>query len=219
MASSSRDKRSAPATTRGPPAPGACCATRASRPPILETARGGILRRGLAVARADVAVITSIAADHFGEFGVHDLETLIDVKLAVARALGPTGLLVVNADDALLAGKAAAAGKPLGWFAQDADHPLLAAHRKDGGATAGVRAGRLCCRGTAPSTTSAQSPRCRLQRAAIRISTWRISQPPRSAPPDLASSPRRLRPCLHASARTRQTTPDGSCAMNSADST
>ncbi len=110
---------------------------------VLETARGGILRRGLAVARADVAVITSIAADHFGEFGVHDLEALTDVKLAVARALGPDGLLVVNADDTLLARKAAAAGKTLGWFARDADHPLLAAHRLAGGATAGVRRGRL----------------------------------------------------------------------------
>ena len=76
---------------------------------VLETARGGILRRGLAVARADVAVITSIAADHFGEYGVHDLEALVDVKLAVARALDAGGLLVVNADDALLARTAAAA--------------------------------------------------------------------------------------------------------------
>jgi UDP-N-acetylmuramyl tripeptide synthase len=113
---------------------------------ILETARGGILRRGLAVARADVAVITSIAADHFGEYGVHDLDALVDVKLAVARALGPDGLLVVNADDAVLARAAPSAGKPLGWFAREADHPLLAAHRGRGGATAGVRAGRLLLR-------------------------------------------------------------------------
>jgi cyanophycin synthetase len=110
---------------------------------ILETARGGILRRGLAVPNADVAVITSIAADHFGEYGVDDLESLADVKLAVARALDGRGLLVVNADDAVLARRAPGAGKPLGWFAQDADAPLLAAHRHRGGATAGVRAGRL----------------------------------------------------------------------------
>jgi UDP-N-acetylmuramyl tripeptide synthase len=110
---------------------------------VLETARGGILRRGLAVARADVAVITSIAADHFGEFGVHDLEALTDVKLAVARALGADGLFVVNADDALLACKAPESGKAIGWFALDADAPLLVAHRRSGGATAGVRDGRL----------------------------------------------------------------------------
>jgi len=110
---------------------------------VLETARGGILRRGLAVARADVAVITSISADHFGEYGVHDLEALAQVKLAVARALDGHGLLVANADDPLLARLAATAGKPLGWFARDADHALLAAHRRDGGATAAPRAGRL----------------------------------------------------------------------------
>ena len=110
---------------------------------VLETARGGILRRGLAVARANVAVITSIAADHFGEFGVHDLDALVDVKLAVARALDSGGLLVTNADDTLLARRAPESGKPIGWFAQDADLPLLASHRQAGGATAGVREGRL----------------------------------------------------------------------------
>jgi len=110
---------------------------------VLETARGGILRRGLAVSRADVAVITSIAADHFGEYGVHDLDGLAHVKLAVARALDAEGLLVVNADDPVLARVAPGAGKPLGWFAQDDGHPLLAAHRAAGGATAAPRGGRL----------------------------------------------------------------------------
>jgi UDP-N-acetylmuramyl tripeptide synthase len=110
---------------------------------VLETARGGILRRGLAVSRADVAVITSIAADHFGEYGVHDLDGLAQVKLAVARALDGGGLLVTNADDPVLARTAPAAGKPLGWFARDFGHPLLAAHRAAGGATAAARAGRL----------------------------------------------------------------------------
>jgi UDP-N-acetylmuramyl tripeptide synthase len=110
---------------------------------ILETARGGLLRRGLAVGRADVAVITSIAADHFGEFGIHDLEALAGVKLTVARALDDNGLLVVNADDALLARRSPEANKPLGWFARDADHWLLAVHRHDGGTICGVRNGRL----------------------------------------------------------------------------
>jgi UDP-N-acetylmuramyl tripeptide synthase len=110
---------------------------------VLETARGGILRRGLAVVRADVAVITSIAADHFGEYGVHDLEALAHVKLAVARAVGREGLLVVNADDPLLARLAPSSGKPIGWFAADWDARLLAAHRRAGGAAAGLQGGRL----------------------------------------------------------------------------
>jgi UDP-N-acetylmuramyl tripeptide synthase len=110
---------------------------------ILETARGGLLRRGLAVPRADTAVITGVSADHFGEYGVHDLEALIDVKLAVARALDGSGCLVVNADDAMLAARAPSTRKPLAWFAQDANHPLLVAHRRQGGATCGVDNGHL----------------------------------------------------------------------------
>ena len=110
---------------------------------VLETARGGILRRGLAVGRADVAVITSVAADHFGEFGIHDLEALAGVKLTVARALAADGLLVVNADDALLARRSPEAGKPVGWFSRNADHWLLTVHRHDGGAICGVRNGHL----------------------------------------------------------------------------
>ncbi len=110
---------------------------------VLETARGGILRRGLAVGRADAAVVTSIAADHFGEYGIHDLEALAGVKLAVARAVGRDGVLVVNADDAILSRLAPMTGKTLAWFARDAAHPLLAAHRRQGGRTCGVSSGRL----------------------------------------------------------------------------
>jgi UDP-N-acetylmuramyl tripeptide synthase len=110
---------------------------------ILETARGGMLRRGLAVEHADAAVITGVSADHFGEYGVHDLDALTDVKLTVARALDASGQLIVNADDALLATRSPAAGKTLAWFAQDANHERLVAHRQHGGASCGVSNGRL----------------------------------------------------------------------------
>jgi UDP-N-acetylmuramyl tripeptide synthase len=110
---------------------------------VLETARGGILRRGLAVVRADTAVITSIAADHFGEYGIHDLAALAEAKLAVARALDRSGLLVVNADDATLVRKAPDAGRRLAWFARDDGHVLLTAHRRAGGSSCGVADGRL----------------------------------------------------------------------------
>jgi len=110
---------------------------------VLETARGGILRRGLAIPRVTVAVITGISADHFGEYGVHDLDAIADVKLAVARAIDEAGQLVVNADDPLLSAKAPATGRPLAWFALDANHERLIAHRRRGGATCGVVDGRL----------------------------------------------------------------------------
>ena len=114
---------------------------------VLETARGGILRRGLAVERADVAVVTNIRADHLGEYGIETADDLAETKLVVARALGPGGTLVLNADDAVLMAAvkrlphAAAARKAL--FAADHDHPALRALREGGGATCGVRGGRL----------------------------------------------------------------------------
>src|SRR6185312_7572714 len=46
------------------------------RAAILETARGGLLRRGLAVQQAQVAVVTNVSDDHFGEYGIHDLAGL-----------------------------------------------------------------------------------------------------------------------------------------------
>ncbi|MFC3714774.1 Mur ligase family protein [Luteimonas soli] len=110
---------------------------------VLETARGGMLRRGLALCHADVAVVTNVSADHFGEYGIHDLDDLAAAKLTVARAIGDGGLLVLNGDDAVLRRQAEALTCPKGWFAQDFDAPLPAAHRAGGGATCGVREGRL----------------------------------------------------------------------------
>ena len=110
---------------------------------VLETARGGILRRGLAVQRADVAVVTNLSADHFGEYGIDTLHDLADAKLVVARALGTQGLLVLNADNALLLARAPLQRCRVALFALDEAHPALAACRAAGAPTCGVAAGRL----------------------------------------------------------------------------
>ena len=104
---------------------------------ILETARGGILRRGLAVARAHVAVITNISADHFGEYGIDSLDDLADVKFTVARALEVDGTLVLNADDGALLARAKMQTCKVALFARDDMHPDLVMHRNKGGATCG----------------------------------------------------------------------------------
>lgn len=110
---------------------------------VLETARGAILRRGLAVSRADGAVVTNVSADHFGEYGIHDLPRLADAKLVLARAIGSDGILVLNADDPTLASKSASLSCPLAWFALDHENPRLQAHRQRGGSTCGVSDGQL----------------------------------------------------------------------------
>ena len=83
---------------------------------ILETARGGIQRRGLVVPRVDAAAITNVAADHLGEFGIHGLTDIADVKMVVARAVKSTGTLVLNADDPTLVSRAPGIAATLAWF-------------------------------------------------------------------------------------------------------
>jgi cyanophycin synthetase len=108
---------------------------------VLETARGGLMRRGLAYHQADVAIVTNTSADHFGEYGIHDLESLADAKLVIARGLRPGGLLVLNAGDPRLRARAPAAG--VGWFAADADDGFVEERRAAGCPTCAPRGGRL----------------------------------------------------------------------------
>jgi len=83
---------------------------------VLETARGGILRRGLGVLNADVAVVTNVEADHFGEYGVRSLADLALVKLVIAKGLGPNGVLVLNAEDESLRAAPLPEAVPVRWF-------------------------------------------------------------------------------------------------------
>jgi len=90
-----------------------------------------------------VALVTNISADHFGEYGIDDLDGLADVKLVVASTLDETGLLVLNADDPLLRTRAQHIDRPIGWFSRDYASATLQAHRARDGATSGVRNDRL----------------------------------------------------------------------------
>ena len=110
---------------------------------VLETARGGLLRRGLALDCADAAIVTNISDDHFGEYGIDDLDGLTEAKLIIARALDADGLLVLNADDAQLRTHATSLSCQLAWFSLDDTHENLRKHRQLGGATCGVEEGRL----------------------------------------------------------------------------
>jgi UDP-N-acetylmuramyl tripeptide synthase len=116
---------------------------------ILETARGGILRRGIAVGKANAAVVTNISSDHFGEYGIHDLEALAQVKLTAAAAVLHGGRLILNADDPQLRLHAATLTERYGrepqmaWFSATTDARTLPASLVKGAATCGVRNGRL----------------------------------------------------------------------------
>ena len=66
---------------------------------VTETARGGILRRGVGVAYNDVSVVTNISADHLGIDGIDTLDQLAEVKAVITKITKPDGWCVLNADD------------------------------------------------------------------------------------------------------------------------
>ncbi len=107
---------------------------------ILETARGGMLRRGLAVEATDVALVNNIAEDHLGEFGVHDLDALAECKFIVSRAARH---MVLNADDPVVRRHGEAVEQPITWFSLDRENPLIIAHRERGGSTCVLEWGRI----------------------------------------------------------------------------
>jgi UDP-N-acetylmuramyl tripeptide synthase len=116
---------------------------------ILETARGGILRRGIAMSQAHAAIVTNVSPDHFGEYGIHDLAGLADVKMSVAAAVGTRGLLVLNAEDPVLLQRAAQLPQRLGhtprlgWFSAASDGNALREFSARGAPVCGPYRGRL----------------------------------------------------------------------------
>jgi len=134
---------------------------------VLEVARGGLLRRGLGVGRANVAVITNVAADHLGEYGIHNVEELIPAKFIVRRALTADDLLVLNADDEGVAAYAESLGDELAaeiaWFSLNTDNPRIRSTLTQGGrccfledgwltAAEGGKARRVVAAATLPAT-------------------------------------------------------------------
>jgi cyanophycin synthetase len=115
---------------------------------VLETARGGITRRGLGYDWSDVGVLTNIQPDHFGQDGIEDLEDLVHIKSLVAERVRDGGTLVLNADDEQLARLAEvprvrADLKRVVYFSLRAEHVLIRKHLDAGGTAFFVRDGRV----------------------------------------------------------------------------
>ena len=114
----------------------------------IETARGGLLRRGVALDSAPVVAITNIAEDHLGEYGIDDVEALADAKFVLTRALRSDGTLVANAEDERVATRAEASGKAIVWFSLDPAHARIRQARDRGDTAWYLEDGRLmCCTG------------------------------------------------------------------------
>ena len=110
---------------------------------ILETARGGLLRRGLGVYSADAAVITNIGRDHLGDFGSRSLDELLNIKWIVTRAVRDGGTLILNADDPHLVLRARDYPGALAWFSLQPANPVVLSHLDNGGTAYVLRDGDL----------------------------------------------------------------------------
>ena len=107
---------------------------------VLETARGGILREGLGFDMCDVAIVTNIGeGDHLGMAGIETTEQLAEVKRTIVENVAPTGAAVLNAEDSMTVAMAPYCPGSVIFFARDAQHPLIVAHRARGGRAVIVR--------------------------------------------------------------------------------
>ena len=110
---------------------------------VLEVARGGLLRRGLGVNEADAVLITNVAADHLGEYGINTVPELIEAKFIVRRALRPEQPLILNADDSGVVDFACSMDQRIVWFSEDPSNPVITAHQSVDGEAVVVRDGHL----------------------------------------------------------------------------
>jgi cyanophycin synthetase len=99
---------------------------------VLETARGGILREGLAFDRCTVGVVTNVSEDHLGMAGIHTIEDLAKVKQVVIESVDKNGSAILNADDQLVAEMAAATDARVVYFSTNPRNPVIQAHLAEG---------------------------------------------------------------------------------------
>ena len=100
---------------------------------ILETARGGILRSGLAFDRCDIGVVLNVAEDHLGLGGIDTIEQMARVKGVIAETVKADGYAILNADDPLVAAMAEKVKSKVAYFSMNPDNPIVIEHsRRDG---------------------------------------------------------------------------------------
>lgn len=100
---------------------------------VFETARGGILREGLAFDRCNVAIVTNIGmGDHLGLGYISTVEDLAVVKRVIVQHVHPSGMAVLNAADPIVAEMASSCPGSVTYFAEDRNHPVLVTHRAQG---------------------------------------------------------------------------------------
>ncbi|MFZ6775314.1 cyanophycin synthetase [Undibacterium sp. Ji83W] len=111
---------------------------------VFETARGGVLREGLAYDRCQVAVVTNIGSgDHLGLNYITTVEDLAVLKRVIVQNVADTGYAVLNAADPIVAAMASNCPSAVIFFAADHQHPVMATHRAQGKRVVYIENGHL----------------------------------------------------------------------------
>ncbi|MCC7379349.1 MAG: cyanophycin synthetase, partial [Chitinophagaceae bacterium] len=100
---------------------------------VLECARGGILKSGLAFQNCDVSIVTNIIADHIGLGGIDSMEQMAKVKAVVPETTFKHGYAILNADDDLVYAMKDGLSCNVGLFSMDEKNPRIIEHTKEGG--------------------------------------------------------------------------------------
>lgn len=105
---------------------------------VLETARGGILRRGLGYDWSDIGILTNISDDHVGQDGIKSVDDVVFIKSLVAERVKEGGTLILNADDEYLVKLAYdervnKVSKKVVYFSLNENNPVVRGHLQAGG--------------------------------------------------------------------------------------
>lgn len=100
---------------------------------VLECARGGILKSGLAFQNCEVAVVTNVAADHIGLGGIHTVKDMAKVKQVLPETVFPHGYAVLNADDDLVYAMRDGLDCNVALFSMDEKNPRIREHASSNG--------------------------------------------------------------------------------------
>lgn len=100
---------------------------------VLECARGGILRNGLAFQVCDIAIVTNISADHIGLGGIDTLEQMAKVKSVVPETVTRNGYAILNAEDDLVYAMKGDLQCNIALFSMDENNERIKRHCRNGG--------------------------------------------------------------------------------------
>ena len=100
---------------------------------VLECARGGILKNGLAFSNCDIAIVTNVTADHIGLGGIETLEQMAKVKAVVPETVFPHGFSILNADDDLVYKMKKELSCNVALFSMDENNKRIKDHCNKGG--------------------------------------------------------------------------------------